>query len=103
MQTMHAVVSKKLKLNAYQIIIAESEEYLLEEALLRMKSRQRPRENKKQRTELGEFSFGGFRVKRTFLCEASLLCDAKSVAQSTTEVVVGASSSSYFAHFRGTT
>merc|ERR1712039_346580 len=98
-------------LKRYNVVIAESEEYLMEEVLLRMASRQRPRENKDERQELDLKKFDAkFVTKRTFICQAPMLLVAKTVIQSTTEAVrSGASASSllpsnpqsnYFAHAR---
>merc|ERR1712061_644348 len=83
------------------VIIAESEEYLMQEILQRLPSKQRPRENRKEREALA-FDLD-FIVKRTFLCEAPKYLDSKTVAQSTTEAVRSSSSatSTYFTHARG--
>jgi len=104
MQTLRAL--KPLSLKRYQVVIAESEEYLMEEVLQHFASRQRPRENKAVRLELDLQTFdANFIVERTFLCTAPSLLFADTVTQSTTEAVQansGAiSSDGYFDHFRG--
>jgi len=93
-------------LKRYMVVVAESEEYLLEEVLARMKSKQRPRENVADRKMLfdGELDLDlHFIFKRTFVCIAPELLAAGTVAQSTTEAQrsSSASSSNYLAHTRG--
>lgn len=104
LQTIAALPPKAVK--RYNIVIAESEEYLINEVLLRLCSKQRPREHRAERVELDLLGFiTKFKVKRTFLCEVRFLSSARSVAQSTTEAVeadVGPiSAGGYFARFRG--
>lgn len=104
MQTVSALKPHSLK--RYNVVIAESEEYLMEEVLQRFASRQRPRENKAERSELDLHGFdANFHVERTFLCKAPSLLFADSVTQSTTEAVKensgSASRDDYFDHFRG--
>jgi len=105
------------RLHPFNIIIAESLEYLLEEVLAEMPCRQRPREKGHSRRELvysmvsgngleGSglsadelvaqsvdwmhfgFTDHGFSIERTFLCTAPDLKNPHSVAQSTTEVII---------------
>jgi len=88
------------------VAIAESEEYLLNDVLLRMASKQRPCENKGDRVELDLYNFVvNFELKRTFICKAPLLLVADTVTQSTSEAVRSnanaSSSSGYFVHVRG--
>lgn len=89
------------ELKRYSLIIVESDEYLLNEVLFRLSSKQRPRENRKERQRV-EF-MEAFVTKRTFLCAVPTLGVAEAVAQSTTEAQRsdGASSSNYWAHARG--
>jgi len=104
MQTLNSLRPHSLK--RYHVVIAESEEYLMEEVLLSLACRQRPRENKADRLELDFYSFDtNFVVKRTFLCTAPSLLFADTVTQSTTEAVQANSGAisrdDYFDHFRG--
>lgn len=99
LDTVHSLEHHSLK--RYNVVIAESEEYLVDEVLQRMRSKGRPRENRADREELDldpEFVH-----KRTFLCEAPKLLVAGTVAQSTTEArrSSSAASSNYLAHARG--
>ena len=61
------------------VIIAESEEHLMDEVLTRLASKRRPRENKQMRRELDLSPT--FDTKRTFVCEAPVLLMANSVAR----------------------
>jgi len=108
-QYLQVVNSRELRsrdLKRYEVVIAESEEYLMDDVLLRMASRQRPRENRSERLGVDLYSFVvNFHMKRTFICQAPLRLAANTVAQSTTEAVRSTSSASsrpnYFAHVRG--
>merc|ERR1712048_955028 len=86
------------ELKRYNLVIAESEEYLMAMVLARMKSKERPRENKADRKQLNLDR--KVVTRRTFLCTAPKLLLASTVAQSTTEAVrsSSASSSNYLAH-----
>mmetsp|Transcript_36990 Transcript_36990/g.80771 ORF Transcript_36990/g.80771 Transcript_36990/m.80771 type:complete len:150 (-) Transcript_36990:280-729(-) len=88
-------------LKRYNVVIAESEEYLMDQVLVRMASKKRPRENRQEREELDLDV--RFVELRTFICEAPKFLMAGTVAQSTTEAVRSTSgaSSSYLAHARG--
>jgi len=88
-------------LKRYNVIIAESEEYLMDEILEKMASKQRPRENRSERVEL-DLDLN-FVTKRTFICNAPKPLPASIVTQSTTEAVRSCSSASasYLTHFRG--
>lgn len=81
LDTVHSLEHRSLK--RYNVAIAESEEYLLDEVLQRMRSKERPRENRADREELDLDP--KFVYKRTFLCKAPKLLVAGTVAQSTTE------------------
>jgi len=96
---LYNVAGRKLK--RYNLIIVESDEYLLDEVLHRLSSKRRPRENRQERQKI-EFA-ATFVTKRTFLCLVPTLRVASAVAQSTTEAQrsSGASSSNYYAHARG--
>jgi len=103
-QTVSSLRHRSLK--RYNVVIAESEEYLMEEVLQHFSSRQRPRENKAERSELDLHRFDAdFHVERTFVCMAPSLLFADTVTQSTTEAVRANSGSTsrddYFDHFRG--
>jgi len=91
-------------LKRYNVVIAASEEYLMDEVLLRMASKKRPRENRAERQELGFLNLlASAKIDRTFLHIASSppLRNRTSVNQSTTEAVRSASSSNpgYLAHY----
>lgn len=106
LQTVNSQVLRSHALKRYNVVIAESEEYLMNEVLLRMASKLRPRENKGERVQVDLYSFAvNFELKRTLLCQAPLLLVGSTVSQSTTEAVrsssSASSSSSYFAHVRG--
>jgi len=88
-------------LKRYMVIVAESEEYLMDEVLLRMASRQRPRENRQERVEVDLDDFAQhFVINRTFICQAPRMLQAGTVAQSTTEAYQP-DASGYLAHSRG--
>jgi len=114
--TVNSPTLQSQNLRRYKVLVAESEEHLMDAVLWRMASKQRPRENKGERVEL-ELSLQ-FVTERTFICEAPRLLIASSVLQSTTEAVrskasasvqseaeaavfpKSSASSSYFAHTR---
>lgn len=88
------------ELHPFHIVITESFEYLLEEVLLGIPCRRRPREKLHARKQLeqpvGETAEGQdakaeflhiFDVQRTFLCLAPQYKDPRTVVQSTTEAV----------------
>mmetsp|Transcript_129968 Transcript_129968/g.259268 ORF Transcript_129968/g.259268 Transcript_129968/m.259268 type:complete len:498 (-) Transcript_129968:275-1768(-) len=88
-------------LKRYMVIVAESEEYLMDEVLLRMASKQRPRKNRQERVKVDFGSFAQrFVINRTFLCPAPRMLQAGTVAQSTTEAC-NSDASGYLAHCRG--
>jgi len=101
LDTVNSPTLQSHALKRYNVIIAESEEYLMDEVLLRMASKRRPRENRLERAELDLAA--DFVTQRAFLCEAPKLLMAGTVAQSTTEAVrsTSSASASYFAHHRG--
>jgi hypothetical protein len=104
--TVNSPVLRSHTLKRYNVIIAESEEYLMDQVLVRIASKHRPRENKQERVEVDLGSFDTkFIAKRTFICDAPKLIMASTVAQSTTEAVRSNESSSastnYFVHTRG--
>merc|ERR1711904_288510 len=69
------------ELKRYNVVIAESEEYLLDNVLARMVYKQRSRENRGERKELDLGN--GFVEKRTFLCEVPMMLSSSAVVQST--------------------
>ena len=69
---LYNVAGRELK--RYNLIIADSEEYLLDEVVLRLSSKQRPRENRQERQKV-EF-METFITKRTLLCSLATLNDA---------------------------
>ena len=69
---LYNVAGRELK--RYNLITAESEEYLLDEVVLRLSSKQRPRENRQERQKV-EF-METFITNRTFLCSLATLNDA---------------------------
>ena len=71
------------ELKRYNLIIADADAYLVDEVLLRLSSKQRPREKRQERHKV-EF-MTTLVTKRTFLCSFFKLKDASTVAQSTTE------------------
>merc|ERR1712137_1218342 len=80
------------KLKRYNLIIAASDEYLVDELLQRLTSNQRPRENRQERQEVEIVAT--FITQRTFLCSIPTQSDAATVAQSTTEAQRSTASSS---------
>jgi len=96
---LYNVAGRELK--RYNLIIAASDDYLVDEVLQRLSSKQRPRDNHQERHRV-EF-LADFVTKRTFLCTVPTMSIASTVAQSTTEAQrsSGASSSNYYAHARG--
>lgn len=89
-------------LKRYQLLIAESMEYLVDEVLARMSKKSRPYARQSEREDIAAHACT-FVYKRSFICEASNRFTSRSVAQSTTEALRSASSSSqgYFVHTRG--
>lgn len=75
--------------------IAESEENLMHKVLVRLASKQWPRENKAERVgfDLGSFA-SKFVKERTFIVEVPMLFVANAIVQSTTEAVRSSSSAS---------
>ena len=58
----------------YNVVIAESEEYLMNDVLLRVASKQRPRENKAEQVVFDLYKFiVNFEIKRTFICKAPMI------------------------------
>lgn len=102
LEAVNCPILRSRTLKRYNVLISESEEYLMNDVLLRMASKQRPRENRGERQDLDLYSLVvEFEIKRTFICEAPKLLVANSVVQSTTEAVrSSASSTSYFVHTR---
>ena len=74
-----SLLSRKLK--RYNVIISESEEYLMNQVLSRMASKMRPRENRVLRDALNLAQ--KIVDKRTFICEAPKLLIPSTVTQST--------------------
>jgi hypothetical protein len=114
LETVNSQALSARTLKRYHVVIAESEEYLMDEVLSRMSSKKRPRENKAERAEIESKSFyANFVVKRTFIVEAPMFLVANTVVQSTTEAVRSNSSIvsdsspnrnesfSYYTHGRG--
>jgi hypothetical protein len=61
-------------LKRYNVVIAESEEYLMNDVLLRVASKQRPRENNAEQVVFDLYKFiVNFEIKRTFICEAPMV------------------------------
>lgn len=88
-------------LKRYKVAIAESLEYLMDEVLVRLSSKQRPREHRCERQEVDLCP--RFTIRRTFICDAPRLLQPGTVAQFTTEAVRSSQRShdDYFAHIRG--
>lgn len=88
--TVNSPTLRSQSLKRYKVLIAESEEHLMDKVLLRMASKQRHRENKGERMEFDlDVKFG---TNRTFICLAPMLPIASTVVQSTTEAVPSSSS-----------
>ncbi|CAE8686918.1 unnamed protein product [Polarella glacialis] len=106
LDTVNSPTLRSCTFKRYNAIIAASEEYLMDQVLMRMASKQRPREHRQERMELelDDWTFK-FITKRTLICTAPQLLMASTVVQSTTEAARSSSgpsaSASYFVHARG--